>query len=103
MFESMRAKIEALRLVAPRACVDAAPRIEARLRADATTKRGNVPSFGRMGDVPIVASADGDAVEVSAPSWVHDRARAKGQSDAWAEILAASVHDEVTRALGGGS
>lgn len=100
MFESTRAKIEALRQAGPRACAIAAPRIEAQLRADATTKRGNVPSFGKMGDVPIVARAGDDSVSLSAPSWVHEQARKRGQPATWAEILATATREELARILG---
>lgn len=100
MFESTRAKIEALRQAAPRACAVAAPRIEARLREDATTRRGNVPSFGKMGDVPIVARAVDDTVALSAPSWVHAQASKRGQTAAWAEILADAARTELARILG---
>lgn len=73
----------------------AAPRIEQKLRKDATTRRGNVPSFGRMGDVPISVEVRNDAVIVKGPDWVLAKAQEKGQVDEWAAI----VQDEGLKAV----
>jgi hypothetical protein len=85
---------------APRVAAQrAAPRIEAKLRADATTKRGNVPSFGRMGDVPISTEVRNESVVVHGPDWVLKKAQVEGQVDQWVDI----VHDETAKALKAGS
>ena len=65
----------------------AAPRIEARLRADATTRRGNVPSFGRMGEVPIATEVRGDSIIIKGPGWVLAKAQEKGQVEDWKGIV----------------
>lgn len=90
-FEATRARLEALQAAPARALQAAAPRIQAKLRADA--KRGNL-------DGPIVAVATPSGVEVTAPAWVQDKARELGQAAEWGAILA----DETRRALatGGG-
>lgn len=86
MFEATRARLEALRTAPARALQAAAPRIQAKLRADA--KRGNL-------DGPIVAVATPAGVEVTAPAWVQDKARELGQPAEWGAIVA----DETRRAL----
>ncbi len=75
----------------------AAPRIQAKLRADATTKRGNVPGFGEMGG-PITATSGSDSITVTAPDWVHEKASELKQPDGWVAIVA----DEARRVVGGG-
>jgi len=76
----------------------AAPRILRKLRADATTRRGNVPSFGRMGDVPIAIevrdTASAATVVVKGPDWVLKKAQQLGQVEEWKEI----IHDEAGKA-----
>lgn len=78
-----------------------AERIEAKLTADATTRRGNVPQFGPGakghpgGYVPISASAHGDVIDVRAAEWVLAKAREKGQPEEWAAI----VRDETRKAM----
>ena len=59
MFNAIRARIAAIRTAGVRALPRAAARIEAKLRTDATTKRGNVPSYGPAGDVAIEADLQG--------------------------------------------
>lgn len=75
----------------------AAPRIRAKLVADATTRRGNVPSYGAMGNVPIAASARADAIVIDGPDWVLKKARERGQVEAWVGI----VHEEAARVAAG--
>jgi hypothetical protein len=65
----------------------AAPLIEQKLRRDATTKRGNVPSFGKFGDVPIVANPTPNSIEVNAPDWVLKIAQERGQIDQFTGIV----------------
>lgn len=67
--------------------IEAAPLIEEKLRADATTKRGNVPSYGDKGNVPITARARGASVVVSGPDWVLAKAQERGQVDEWVGIV----------------
>ncbi len=74
-------------------------RIEEKLRADATTRRGNVPQFGPGakghpgGYVPISVTANGTEIDVKAAGWVLDKARKKGQPAEWAVI----VREEIKR------
>ena len=86
MFDSTRARLEALRTAPARALQAAAPRIQAKLRADA--KRGNL-------DGPILATATPSGIQITAPAWVQDKARELGQPAEWGAILA----DETRRAL----
>ena len=97
MFNALRARIAAIRAAGARALPRAAARIEAKLRTDATTKRGNVPQYGPAGDVAIEAVAEADAIRVTAAAWVHDKARELGQPEAWSDILREEVAIEVRR------
>ncbi len=97
MFERLRTRIREL-VNAPEAIARAAaPRIEAKLRADATTRRGNVPSFGPMGDIPIRAEVRATSVVVTGPGWVIEKAAELGQVAEWADI----EREEARRILGG--
>lgn len=90
------ANVQAMPFVVARG---AAARIEAKLRSDATTKRGNIPSYGKMGNVPIaVEVALDDSIHVRGPGWVLQKAQQLGQVDQWIDI----VHDESAKALRGG-
>lgn len=92
-FDRARARLDALLRAPATAAERAAPRIEARLQEDATTRRGNVPQFGPGADghpggyVPISARAVPDGVDVHAAGWVLDKAREKEQVAGWVEIL----------------
>lgn len=90
------------RLVDPAAiAAKSAPLIEARLREDATTRRGNVPQFAPgpvghpMASVPITATSAGPWINVRAAAWVMAKAVEKGQPAEWAEI----VRGEAQRSL----
>ena len=80
-----------------------ATEIAAKLRADATTKRGNVPQFSPGakghpgGDIPITATAAGDTITVSAPDWVLAKAIDRGQPDEWIGIVRENVRAEFGR------
>ena len=71
----------------------AAPLVQARLRLDATTRRGNIPQFapgakGHPGPtIPIVARAQGSDIVVTGPGWVMDKANERGQPKEWANIV----------------
>ena len=87
---------------APKTIAEAsAERIEAKLRADATTRRGNVPQFGPGakghpgGYVPISVTAKGGTIDVKAADWVLAKAREKGQPEEWAAI----VREETRKAM----
>jgi hypothetical protein len=91
------AKVQAMPFIVARG---AASRIEQKLREDATTKRGNVPSYGKMGNVPIVVEVSlDDAIHVRGPGWVLQKAQQLGQVEQWIDI----VHDESAKALAGGN
>lgn len=76
-----------------------APEIAAKLRADATTGRGNVPSFGKFGDVPITATAADETITVTAADWVMEKAIELDQPAEWIGIVRENVRAE----FGGGS
>lgn len=97
MFDRVRLRIEATREVAERAAIAAAPRIEARLRDDSTTRRGNVPSFAKFGDIPSVGSASGNTIRVTCADWVMRKVRQLGQVDSWVEIAREAVADELAK------
>lgn len=97
MFEKTKHRLEALKKAPAEALRGAAPRIQAKLRSDATTARGNVPSFGKFGDIPITATVRAGQVVVTAADWVMEKAIAEGQPKAWAGI----VKDEARKAVRG--
>ncbi len=97
MFEALKARLARLRTVPETTLEAAAPRVLARLRADATTRRGNVPSYGKMGDVPITVDVRASALDVNGPDWVMEKAKKLDQPAEWAEI----VRQEGTRLLRG--
>jgi len=84
--------LDALSGALPKIARVAAPQIEAKLRADATTKRGNVPAFspGPKGSpgptIPITAEARGPTITVTAPDWVLQKAIERGQVSEWIDI-----------------
>ncbi len=86
MFDATRARLEALQAVPQRALAAAAPRIGAKLRADA--KRGNL-------DGPIYASAAPSGIQITAPEWVQEKARELGQPAEWGAILAQEIRAAV--------
>lgn len=96
MFEAIKARLRRL-TEAPKTIPErAAPRIEAQLKKDATTRRGNIPSFAPGGpDVPITARAVGAEIKVNAVDWVLEKAAEKGQHEIWADI----VRDEARKGL----
>lgn len=83
----LRERIVQIRTAPERIAQIAAPLIQDKLRADATTKRGNVPSFGKFGDVPIVATPTPSSIDVTAPDWVLKIAQERGQVDGFVEII----------------
>jgi hypothetical protein len=85
--DRMQDRIREIRAVAPRALESAAARIEETLRSDSKSKRGNVPSYGKFGNVPIVAKSTGTEIRVTAAGWVLAKARDLGQIDKWAGII----------------
>lgn len=95
MLDAIAIRLAELPARAASALPAAAARIQAKLRVDATTRRGNVPGFGKMGG-PITVEASDDGVAVDAPSWVLAKARALGQPKAWLDI----VREEVRTAMG---
>ena len=86
MLDATRARLEALRAAPTRALAAAAPRIQAKLRADA--KRGNL-------DGPILATATPSGIQITAPEWVQDKARELGQSAEWGAIVAQEIRSAV--------
>jgi hypothetical protein len=87
MFAKTKLRLEAMKRVPAEALRQAAPRIQAKLRSDATTARGNVPSFGKFGDIPITATVRAGQVVVTAADWVMEKAKDEGQPKAWAGIV----------------
>jgi hypothetical protein len=97
MFAKTKHRLEALKRAPAEALRQAAPRIQAKLRSDATTARGNVPSFGKFGQIPITAAVRAGQVVVTAADWVMDKAKDEGQPKAWADI----VREETRKAVRG--
>ncbi len=95
----LTARLDAIGSLLPQIAAKAAPRIEAKLRQDATTKRGNVPQTAPgpkgspSGTIPIVARAVGPAVEVSAPDWVLQKAIERGQVQGWIDIAGEATRE----------
>jgi hypothetical protein len=98
MFEKTKHRIETMKRAPAEALRQAAPRIQAKLREDATTERGNVPSYGKFGDIPITAAVRAGQVVVTAADWVMEKAKDEGQPKAWAGI----VREEAGKAMRGG-
>lgn len=92
MLERLQIRLAQIERAPEEAKRRAAPRIQAKLREDATTRRGNVPAFGELGG-PITAAPVADGVVVRAPGWVHDVARKRGQPEEWQDILADELRD----------
>jgi hypothetical protein len=97
MFEYLKKKIADLRTAPQTAAQAAAPRILAKLRADATTRRGNIPSYGKMGNVPIAVEVRANEILVNGPDWVLKKAQEKGQVAEWAEIVRQEAERAVTK------
>jgi len=93
----LRERIKEVRGAGKVALANAAPRILAKLRGDARTRRGNVPSYGKFGDVPITSKVESNAIAVTAAGWVMNKADSAGQIDEWADI----VREELREAVGG--
>jgi hypothetical protein len=87
----LRRRIVQVREAPAEALRVAAERIEAKLKDDARTKRGNVPCFGAMGNIPIRAEVTGPEIHVHAADWVLRKANDKGQIDEWTGILSEEV------------
>ncbi len=99
MLARLQVRLAELSRVPALALPRAAARIQAKLRQDSITRRGNVPAYGEMGG-PSTAVARGDnEVIVTAAGWVQKKARELGQVGEWKAIL----EEEVERALSEGS
>ncbi len=97
MLDQLKKRLVQVKGAAVATAFAAAPLIEAKLRRDATTRRGNVPSYGDKGDVPIAAEVRSQAILVTAPDWCLEKADKRGQVDGWTEI----VQGQARRILGG--
>ncbi len=98
MFSALRSRLESLRTAPARVAAAAAPRIAAQLQEDSTTRRGNVPSYGKFGDVPSTAVPSGSGITVRAADWVMSKARELDQPAEWVGI----VGDTAREVIGGG-
>jgi len=87
MFKRIRQRIVEIKAAPERVAQASAPRIQAKLRSDSTTRRGNVPSFAKFGDIPSVAVASGPRVEVTCADWVMRKVDQFGQVRSWVEIV----------------
>lgn len=97
MFGTLKKRIIQLKGAPAEVARAAAPRIQEQFRKDATTKRGNVPSYGKLGEVPIMARALPKAIRVTGPDWCITKAEKRQQIDGWVDI----VQQEARRALRG--
>lgn len=97
--EGLTAYLDALSGALPTIARQTAPKIEARLRGAATTKRGNVPAYapGAKGSpspaIPITAIAPGPVVIVTAPDWVLQKAIERGQVIEWIDLAAQTTRE----------
>ncbi len=101
MFDSTKDLLIAVKAAPGIVAVAAARRVQAKFRADARTKRGNVPSFGKMGNVPIVAAARPEAIVVTAPDWCVAKADEKGQIAGWLDIVTEESDRAISAAIDG--
>ncbi len=93
MLAALRSRLESLRAAPQRIAVASAARIQAKLREDSTTGRGNVPSYGKFGAVPSVAVGDASEIRVTGAGWVIDKAKELGQVEEWAGIVGDTARD----------
>lgn len=93
MFDSIKRKLAALLDAPGEINRRAAPRVLEKLRTDATTKRGNIPSFGKMGNIPIRVEVRATGIAVDGPDWVLQKAKEKGQVSEWGEIVREEASD----------
>jgi hypothetical protein len=94
-FARMRDRLRRVQIAPEVALANAASRVQEKLTKDATSKRGNVPSFGKFGKVPIAATVSGNSLNVTAAEWVMKKAQSLGQPREWAAI----VKDELRKAV----
>jgi hypothetical protein len=85
--ELLRQRLVQIRAIPEITAQRAASQIEARLREDATTRRGNVPSYGERGDVPIHVEARAGEVRVNGPDWVLKKAQERDQVSDWQDLV----------------
>lgn len=85
MFDALRKRLKDIESAADRAKPRAARRIAAKLRSDAKSRIGKVP--------PIEVQVTGAGIAVSAPDFVIEKAKEKGQPAEWADILAEEIRD----------
>lgn len=98
--ELVRQHVQQVRAIPSIVAQRSAPRIEQKLIADATTRRGNVPSYGRRGDVPIAVEVRADEIHVHGPDWVLRKAQSKAQVDGWKDIVADEAAKLIERGIG---
>jgi hypothetical protein len=79
-FETAARALEDLASAKDRGLRAAAERIEAKLKADATSRIGKVPD-----GISVTATATG--ISVDAPEWVLAKAQEKGQPAEWRAIV----------------
>lgn len=87
MFERIRQRIVQIQASPERVAQASAPRIQNKLRSDSTTRRGNVPSYAKFGDIPSVAVPVGNAIEVTCADWVMRKVDQLGQVRSWVDIV----------------
>lgn len=97
-FDRLRERIAQVRAAPDEIARAAGPRILAKFREDATTARGNVPSYGPKGNIPIAVEARPEAIVVTGPDWCIQKAQEKNQVESWTGI----IHQEAARILRGG-
>lgn len=86
MFTRLRARLADIQAAPSRALPIAAARIQAKIRSDSTTKRGNVPAFGDMGS-PTTVTAQATGITIRAADWVMSKAYDLAQPEDWRAIL----------------
>lgn len=94
--DSLRARLAEVRKLPAQAAHEVAPEIARKLRNDARTRRGNVPAYGRLGNIPITTEVrlegrTGAAIVVHGPDWVLKKAQELGQVDEWVGLVQSAV------------
>lgn len=97
----LRARVSAVEAAPAQGLQRAAPRVQERFRADATTRRGNVPGFGPLGG-PITVEAQQTGLAIRAPEWVMDKAYELAQPEDWRAIVVEETRRAAAEAAKGG-
>jgi hypothetical protein len=91
MFESMRARIARTVTAGDRALRPAAGTIQRMAREDSRTRRGNIPCYGRAGNIPTTCEAGGGRLVIRGAGWVLKKLESLHKTEKWARVLAGEI------------